>query len=108
MFLHTRKKQRESQKWNRALESLSFDTALCGQPLAGNSVLIVKPLACVPCCFQEALCLVSAKAIFRYGVTKHQKATRNTEHEIVVGNVIRVPQMAEVFLGTKMSTACDN
>lgn len=34
-----------------------------------------------PRCFQEALCIASAKAMFSFGVTKSQRAARGTEHE---------------------------
>lgn len=51
---------------------------LGSEPLNGNSALIVKALVCLPCCFQEALCVVSAKAIFSYGVTKRQRAVRSS------------------------------
>lgn len=47
-----------------------------GKPLHGNSAPIVRPLARLPCCFQEALCAASAKAIFSYGVTERQRAAR--------------------------------
>lgn len=33
----------KAQKWKRPLGSHSSDTALCGEPLSGNSTPIVKP-----------------------------------------------------------------
>lgn len=96
------------QEWNCSLGSHSYDTALCGKPLNGNSTPIVKPLTCLPCCYQEALCIVSTKAIFSYGLTKHQRAARRTEHQTLVGNDIWVPQVTKVFHGTKLNAGCDN
>ena len=72
-----KKSQLKAQKWNGARGSLSFDTAMGSEPLNGNSALIVKAPARLPCCSQEALCVASAKAIFSYGVTKRQRAARS-------------------------------
>lgn len=65
------------RKWNGALGSLSFDTAFGQQTSPCKHCLIVRSLARLPCCFQEALCVASAKAIFSYGVTERQRAARS-------------------------------
>lgn len=67
----------ECPEVERGLGSLSFEAALGGEPLNGNSAPIVKSLACLPCRAQEALCVASAKAIFSYGVAKRPRAVRS-------------------------------
>lgn len=79
--LEKKAKRRKAQKCNGALGSHAFATALYVKALKGNSTLIVKPLTCLPRCCQEVLCIARTKAIFSYGLTKHQRAARSTEHQ---------------------------
>lgn len=67
----------ESSKVERGSRVIFIWQHLGCEPLNGNSALIVKALARLPCCFQEALCVVSAKAIFSYGVTERRRAARS-------------------------------
>lgn len=78
LFSQMRKKsQLKAQKWSRLLGHCHLPLRLGCKPLNGNSVPIVKAQARLPCCFQEALCVASAKAIFSYGVTERQRAARS-------------------------------
>lgn len=74
-FRRRKKSEPKPQKWN-GVTFIRHSIREGGKPLHGNSAPIVRPLARLPCCFQEALCAASAKAIFSYGVTKRQRAAR--------------------------------
>lgn len=106
--LEGKAKRRKAQKWNGALGSLAFATALYVKALKGNSTLIVKPLTCLPWCCQEVLCIASTKAIFSYGLTKHQRAARSTEHQNRGGKWRLGTQVTKVFYGTKLNRVGDN
>lgn len=89
LSLRLRKTQRGRLRSGSVLLGHIHLTQLCVVNHSVETVpQLLSPPTCLPRCLQEALCTASTKAIFSYGLTKHQGAARSPEHQTLVGNDI--------------------